>query len=300
MPKLAQTATRSLHERQFYALNRAVGRFGIRSFRPQIMPAPHWHGHVEFNFLAEASMVYDVDGARVEVPPDRLTVFWAGVPHQLTEISPPGTVPPRLTNIYLPLDGFLLMPHIATLQVALLNGGFAILPEEICGPEQLSRWYRDYRTNDVERVEVLKMEINATLRRALLGGIDWPTGASGMETERSQGSTHVHHVVAMIRFIVENLAQPMTNGDIAAASGLHENYATTLFSRVMRLPPKQFLIRMRLLRARALLIESGIPVTAVVTASGFSSTSQFYTHFRTAYGMSPQVMRERYTAMTVR
>lgn len=296
----ARDRARSIHERQFYALNRAVGRFGIRSFRPQIMAAPHWHGHVEFNYLENASMTYDVDGRVVELPPGRLALFWAGVPHQLTAVTPLGEAPPRLTNLYLPLDAFLFMPHVAALQITLLNGGLALMPEAVCDAATLDRWYRDYRSNDVERVEILKMELNAILRRGLLGGIDWLLGDPGAESGRTQAPAHAHHVVAMIRFIVENLAEPMSNADIAAATGLHENYATTLFSRAMRLPPKQFLIRMRLLRARALLMESGTPVTAIAAASGFSSSSQFYTHFRAAYGMPPQVMRDRYMAMTLR
>jgi AraC family transcriptional regulator, melibiose operon regulatory protein len=103
-----------------------------------------------------------------------------------------------------------------------------------------------------------------------------------------------------VRFIMENLAEPLTNARVADVTGLHENYALALFTRTMRLPMKKFIIRMRLLRARALLLESGTAIGQVAAQSGFASTSQFYDHFGKAYGMAPHQMRARYTQMELR
>ena len=51
------------------------------------------------------------------------------------------------------------------------------------------------------------------------------------------------------------------------------------------------------MRARALLVESTMAIPAVIEASGFTSTSQFYYRFREAYGVSPRDMRDRYVRM---
>jgi len=290
------------HERHFYAQAKAVGRFGMRIFAPQIMPQAHWHGHVEANFLSGASMTYLVDDQEIIVPQDRLVLFWAGIPHQLTTITPgPGGGQPRLANIYLPLDAFLFMPHIAPLQVALLGGALVMLPPDICPAEQIAAWYRDYRSGDVERTEVMKMEMNAMLRRAQIAPLTYlrpPIAEPG--DGRVLSSSHIRHVVAMVRFILDNLATPLTNARVAAVTGLHENYALSLFTRTMRLPMKRFVIRMRLLRARALLLESGTAISQVAASSGFASISQFYDHFGRAYGMSPHAMRAKYTQMELR
>jgi len=289
------------HERQFYALTRAIGRFGMRVFTPYIMDQPHWHGHIEGNYLAHATMTYRVEDSEIEIPEGRLVLFWAGIPHQLTAITPTGTATPRLTNIYLPVDTFLFMPHIAQLQVALLGGGLVMLPDTLCGPDIMDRWYRDYRSNDFERTEIMKMEMNAMMRRALLSPLEYllnPVADPG--DDRTLSSAHIRHVVAMVRFIMENLAEPITNADVAAVTGLHQNYALALFTRTMRLPMKRFIIRMRLLRARALLMESATAITTVAEQSGFHSISQFYDHFKAAYGMSPHAMRARYTQMDLR
>ena len=289
------------HERHFYATPQAFGRFGMRIFAPLEMPVAHWHGHVEANILTGAEMVYLFDGEEVRVPEGALALFWAGMPHQLVRIEPRAGAEPRLCNIYVPVDAFLFMPHIAPLQVAVLGGGIAHIDGTLVTQEAIRRWYADYRSNDFERVEVLKMELNALFRRALIGGLTFlrpPLAEPGRG--RAIGSANIRHVIEMLRYILEHLAEPMTNADVAAVTGLHQNYALSIFSDTMQVPLKRFVTRLRLLRARALLVESSMAITSVAEASGFGSISQFYHHFHAAYGLPPNALRERYVGMSLR
>ncbi len=286
------------HERQFYAQNRAFGRFGIRRFKPVTMVAPHWHGHIELNLCRAAAMHYDFNGDAIVVPPGTLVCFWAGVPHRLVAVNPDGSAEPLLCNIYLPVDSFLLMRFIARLQVVLLSAALVRIPPALCDTTMLDRWYADYRSGDFERCEIVRMEMNAVFRRLLLTPLAYlhePRTDAG--ADRSLSSTHIRHVIAMVRFALENLDRPLRNAEITATTGLHENYALALFTRVMRMPLKKFVVRMRLMRARALLVESSTAIPTVAEAAGFASISQFYQHFRAAYGVSPREMRERYVRM---
>lgn len=283
------------HERHFYSTTRAFGRFGMRIFEPQLMTAPHWHGHIEANFAIDHQMDYDVDNEKIVVPPNRLCIFWAGIPHQLTRVEPTSNRPIRLCNIYLPLDAFLMMNHITPMQIAMLGGGMAVLPETLCDADLVRRWYADYRSGDFERTEVMKMELNALFRRAWLERPEYlrkPQNAS--EDSRVLASAHINQVIAMVRHALENLDKPMKNEQITAVTGLHENYALGLFTQIMRMPLKQFVLRMRLMRARALLLESKLAIASVAEASGFTSISQFYAQFKSAYGTSPHAVREQY------
>jgi AraC family transcriptional regulator, melibiose operon regulatory protein len=283
------------HERHFYAANRAFGRFGMRIFEPQTMANPHWHGHVEANFAMHHSMDYMVDDQPVHVPAGRLALFWAGIPHRLESVTPTGNQVPKLCNIYLPLDVFLMMNHITPLQVALLGGGMLLLPEALCSEDLVRRWYADYRSGDFERTEVLKMDLNALFRRALTATPDYiRTPRNDAANDRALSSVHIRHVIAMVRFVLENLERPLRNADITTVTGLHENYALGLFTKVMQIPLKQFVLRMRLMRARALLVESALAVGSVAEASGFASISQFYHQFRAAYGTTPNAVRSQY------
>ena len=278
----AKTSSTVASERRFYARSKAFGRFGMRIFRPQIMVQPHHHGHVEANFTRGCRLHYKMDGADISVEPGQLVIFWANVPHQLVSVEALGE--PELCNIYIPLDMFLMMPHLADLQMALLNGAMVACPPELCGHDQLMRWHSDYRAANSERLDILKMELNSLFRRMEAQGLQlikqpWAV----KKAPQTLASAHIRHVVAMVRYVFENLEQPMRNEDVTEVTGLHPNYALNIFSKAMNIPLKQFILRMRLLRARGLLLESDVAISKVATESGFGSTSQFYAQIGRAH-----------------
>jgi len=282
-------------DRQFYAQTKAFGRFGMRWFEPQIMPAEHFHGHIELNWLTAGSMDYVFDGRPVTVPAQRLVMFWAGVPHQTTGFHRGPADNSRQCNIYLPLDSFLHMPRLGHLTETMMGGGVVALSPETIGEETLARWYQDYRSGDAERADILKEEIALMLRRAAVTGWEdvmsaW-IEAPGSST---RAATPLRYVVAMMRHILENLGEPLRAEDVARVVGLHPNYALNLFTEVMRVPLHRFVVRMRLIRARYLLFEGNLSIENVAFESGFTALSQFYVQFRNAYGLTPRQMRAHY------
>jgi AraC-like DNA-binding protein len=283
------------HERHFYNTHKAFGRLGMRLFEPSTMELPHWHGHIEINLLTGGDMTYEFDDQRIEIKDDEPVIFWAGIPHQLSELRPKPNQKLRLANLYVPVDSFLTLPHIASLQVALLGGGMARLSHDSITFEQMDNWFADYQSGEIERIEMLKMEVNTILRRAILDGLFFKASPIAIQgSSKNVRLTQVQHVVAMVRFVLENLSQPIVNSDVTKLTGLHENYAVALFSGTMRISIKKFIIRMRLIRARAALIESSDPITTIAFEAGFTSISQFYEHFTRNYGASPNAIRKRH------
>jgi transcriptional regulator GlxA family with amidase domain len=96
----------------------------------------------------------------------------------------------------------------------------------------------------------------------------------------------------MVRNNMEHLSEPLRAEHVARVVGLHPNYALNLFSEVLRVSVRKFVVRMRLIRARSLLFEGNLSIANVAFQSGFTSLSQFYEHFRTAYGITPREMRQ--------
>lgn len=278
--------------RRFYAQDQAFGRFGMRWFTSETMAMEHTHGHIEMNYLTTGHMDYLVDGRPVRIPAEQLSMFWAGIPHQTVAVE--GRGPQRQCNIYVPLDSFLHMPKLGTLTEIMMGGGLVLLPAETVGEDTLKRWYQDYRSGKAERTDILKEEIALMLRRAAVTGWElalkpWVEGAA-----RSGKPVPLRHVVAMVRHILENLREPLRAEDVAGVVGLHPNYAMTLFNEVMRVPLHKFVVRMRLIHARALLFEGRLSIENVAFESGFSALSQFYVQFRAAYGLTPRQMRAHY------
>lgn len=279
-------------DRQFYAKVKAFGRFGIRWFEPQLMQAEHWHGHIEFNWLTDGWMDYLFDGRPVRVPARRLAMFWAGIPHRTVSIDRGAAGDARQCNIYLPLDTFLYMPNHGALTETMIGGGIVLLPADAVDGDVLERWYQDYRCGDAERLDILKAEIANMLRRtALIGWQELLPPWIGTPGETMRAASPLRHVVAMVRYVLENLSEPLTTKEIASVVNLHPNYALNLFTRVMRVPLRRFIIRMRLIRARALLFEGNLSIANVAFHSGFTSLSQFYAQFRAAYEITPLEMR---------
>ena len=73
--RLDRAATVQNHERRFFAKKHAFGRLGMRTFQPQKLQHPHWHGHIEANFAIGVNMTYDVMGEVLVVPRNRLVLF---------------------------------------------------------------------------------------------------------------------------------------------------------------------------------------------------------------------------------
>ena len=51
------------------------------------MPRFDRHNEIELNLLESGRLVYLMGGRKVAVPAGRLTVFWAGVPHQILDFE---------------------------------------------------------------------------------------------------------------------------------------------------------------------------------------------------------------------
>jgi AraC-like DNA-binding protein len=278
-------------ERRFYATSKAFGRFGMRAFSPQLMQAAHVHGHIEFNWLTAGEMDYRFDGHPVTIGANCLVAFWAGIPHQTTELRDAEKA--RQLNLYLPMDAFLEMPQLGRLTETLMGGGVIALTPDSASLSNIERWYADYRSGNAQRSDLVRAEIALLFRRAALVG--WtellPPWIEKAEY-RERRASPTRYVVQMVRHIVENITSPLLTEDVAAVAGLHPNYATNLFTGVMHIPMQKFITRLRLIRARSLLFDTNLSVANIAIEAGFSSQSQFYEHFRNAYGTTPSQMRK--------
>src|SRR6185312_6957991 len=74
-------------DRRFYSSKSAFGRFGMRWFKPVVMPQEHAHGHIELNWLTAGHMDYRIDGHALSLSSQRLIMFWAGIAHQAVGVD---------------------------------------------------------------------------------------------------------------------------------------------------------------------------------------------------------------------
>jgi AraC-like DNA-binding protein len=83
---------------------------------------------------------------------------------------------------------------------------------------------------------------------------------------------------------------------VARTCGVSAGHLSRLFVRATGSSFTEFVSRLRIERARELLLTTTKPVTEIAFASGFSSLSQFHRVFRRVEGCSPRELRQKLTS----
>ncbi len=87
------------------------------------------------------------------------------------------------------------------------------------------------------------------------------------------------------------LDQPLTLSEMAGWVNLSPYHFARLFRATFGCAPYQYVQEQRLIRARDLLRQSTIKITAVALACGFNDASQFSKAFRVRFGVTPSYYR---------
>jgi LacI family transcriptional regulator len=100
-------------------------------------------------------------------------------------------------------------------------------------------------------------------------------------------------VALTLRFIHDHAGQPLAVKEIARASRLSRRMLELRFRRGVGRTIHEEIQRVRLERAKRLLIETDLPMSQLAPAAGFAGTSYFSKVFQQALGVSPGDYRRR-------
>jgi AraC-like DNA-binding protein len=249
---------------------------------PYPMPSVHAHGDLEVNYIFSGSTRYFLAGRFVDLPEHSFSAFWAAMPHQVVACSESS----QYMWLSVPL-ATLLRWNLGHAFLRRVLGGEVLL--EATGPtwdaELTRRWIDDLHSNEPLRLRTVELEVEARLRRLLLSSHDTEGRVLGRKAQ--------DQVEAIASYLNSHYQQHLSIADIGEAIHLHPNYAMSLFRRECGLTIWQYLMRLRLAQAQALLLTSDMPVLAVALESGFGSLPRFYAAFSRECGMSPGDYRHR-------
>ena len=258
------------------------------------MARPHRHDEVELNFVNEGTITYLFSGREVIIPPGRLSVFWAGVPHQLTAIGETG----KCNWVTVPLEWFLQWQFPSSFAPRIMQGEVVVEGDASRTAEDAAtfkRWAEDMAADSAERRAIFLLELEARLRRLALSASPAPLQhARATRPARSfqgPGRGGAAKVETMAQFIAEHYQNSLRVADIAAAAGLHPNYAMTLFRRTFGVSLVDYATQHRVSHAQRLLLTTDAKVLDIALQSGFGSVSRFYAVFTDACKLSPKEYR---------
>lgn len=92
---------------------------------------------------------------------------------------------------------------------------------------------------------------------------------------------------ATLRYLESHLSDPtLSNQRLAQQAGFSEAHFRRLFTKRYGIPPRQYLLELRIRKAKQLLCE-GVAITAVSEACGFDGLFHFSRFFKKRTGLSP-------------
>lgn len=264
-------------------------------WNPSPMRRPDRHNEVELNFLESGWLTYLLGGRKVRVEANRLTAFWAAIPHQILEYGDE-------TEYFvatLPLPWFLQCRLPEHLVQPLLQGQMVSEPETP-NPEldlqQFGRWERDLARDNAELKKAVLLEMEARLLRfsvVVPHGKPAPTSpARKRQVGLSEGG--LNKVEQMACLIAQRYTDRLTVEEIGKSVKLHPNYAMSLFQKTFGTTLIEYLTQHRVSHAQRLLATSDMKIVDVAFSSGFTSISRFNDAFRRACGCSPRQYRQHH------
>ncbi len=99
-------------------------------------------------------------------------------------------------------------------------------------------------------------------------------------------------LLAVISEMEENLEIPINCGDLAHNAGLSTRQLERLFSKYLGHAPTRYYLKLRLDRARYLLLQTSMPILDVALACGFVSASHFSKCYREYFKRTPSEERQ--------
>lgn len=261
---------------------------------PKAMTGPHVHTDIELNYFLGGDGTYFMAGRVYRVPPHRLAVFWAGMPHRLIQV---GTGAEYLC-MTLPLAWFLSWRIESGLTQRLLEGELALEPDEkqsVMDRFLFQRWTEDLTIGQGEAHRIAALEVEARLRRlALVQPMEGEGATSETRWEMRGDRTALSPAVAaMTEFVGHHYQEPITVAGIAAAANLNPNYAMTAFKEGCGVPLWEYVLRLRISHAQRFLLTTDWTVERIAGECGFISSGRFYAAFRRLCGTTPREYRRR-------
>jgi AraC family transcriptional regulator len=106
------------------------------------------------------------------------------------------------------------------------------------------------------------------------------------------GGLSARQLSRLTAYIRDHLDEPIGLQELADLVGLSRFYLCTAFRKATGYTPHQWLVRLRMERARGLLADRRLSITEIAFSVGYQTPSSFAHAFRAAIGITPSTFRE--------
>jgi AraC-like DNA-binding protein len=118
-------------------------------------------------------------------------------------------------------------------------------------------------------------------------------GSVGHALVQPRSARHERSIQRAVDFIREHLAEPLTLAKVSRVAGFAPHYFCRLFAKTQNMTLRQYVRRLRLDRAKSMLVASTLSVQRIGNLSGFGARAHFQKAFKDAFGVTPREYRNR-------
>jgi AraC-like DNA-binding protein len=231
--------------------------------------APHAHDFAQAVLPIAGRMRVAAGGREHVLGPEEAVILPAGVAHAFTYLDG--------AQEFLAVDGPPGWPTAAPGPVVVRSTGAWLMARALAAEV-------DAPGPDAREVLALGREALARyLARALAAPAAVPPTPEDDERTR--------RVLRAVDRVLRDYAAPLTVEGLAADAAMSPRHFERCFKAAVGVPPRKFLIEVRLRAARELLATTALPVAAVGAAVGYASAAHFSDAFARGVGTSPAAWR---------
>lgn len=249
----------------------------------------HWHNEVEFFYVKTGALSYDLPGKRQRFGEGDIGFVNANVLHLTTAL---GDSPcHQQEHIFLPrLVGGAPNDIIEERYVTplLQNPAASLIRIEAGAPSAaglraaMDRAFDAFATREAG----YELTVRSCMSELWLAILSQAPAYGGAPVDRD-----AHRIRAMLQYIEAHYPEPIGLEEIAEAAQISAREASRCFKRQLNATVFEYLIDLRIDRARDLLKYGSLPITEIALRCGFSSASYFGKIFREKQRLAPREYR---------
>lgn len=249
-----------------------------------ILTTPHWHREVELIYVTKGTIALGIDDVPYKLSEGEIAFISGGLIHYV--LASPGSE--RLVYQF-DLPYFLAGNQQADLQKVLSE----LQPVSPQWESETEASVRNLLEGMNQEIEQQSLGYNVALKAQLFQLLtllirDIPKRTRSSEKMNKLATKDVLEKLDDIFSYVEaNYQEVLTLQDIAAVSGYSSFYFTKFFKKNTGKTFLSFLNDYRIDKGKWLLINSDLPVSEIITQTGFESDKTFYCLFKRSMEMAP-------------
>ena len=114
-----------------------------------------------------------------------------------------------------------------------------------------------------------------------------------VQSSSSKRTTVDERMDNVLSYIHVHFAEELDNTKLGEQFSFHPNYLSQLMVQYTNMSLHQYVLFLRISKARELLENTGYSITHIANAVGFNSSAYFSAYFKKVVGISPQIYRKR-------